>query len=292
MAVSCLTDLNYMTVNRGGNMSIAKAKKNALSVAVLVISVLLISAGSTPVAAQDQRKQSTKGIDSQSAKSSADNSDLRDESAEAWLVVKLFARPGLNNVNVEVDNGVATLSGKVPTEQAKRRAVRIANSALGIDSVRDQLSVDSSLANRREANVADKTLAQRVAQKIAANVQGAKAGEDWWFEGWRVEGPYNRWNVVVDVDAPGQITLEGDVSSVDLMEKIVKAAGSVDGVRTVDSDLQVEPNYYSGRGRSLWPYYGRYYYGPYGYYGPFYAPYRYYHEPYAAIPQNRAEQNR
>jgi hypothetical protein len=244
------------------------------------------------VAAQEQPKQSTKGVDNQSARTSAENSDLRDESAEAWLIVKLFARPGLNNVNVEVDNGVATLSGKVPTEQAKRRAVRIANSAFGIGSVRDQLSVDSSLANRREANVADKNLAQRVAQKIAANVQGAKAGEDWWFEGWRVEGPYNRWNVVVDVDGPGQVNVEGEVPNVRLMEKIVKAAASVDGVRTVDSDLQVEPNYYSGTHRGLLPYYNSYYYGPYGYYGPFYAPYRYYHEPYAAIPQNRAEQNR
>ena len=69
---------------------------------------------------------------------------ITDQMLEGWLVVKLAARPGLNDVNVEVENGVAVLNGRVATQQDKNRAVWIANSTTGVTSVRDALRVDPS----------------------------------------------------------------------------------------------------------------------------------------------------
>jgi hypothetical protein len=233
-------------------IAISKKSGTMLRAGSLLLSGFLISAAPLATAAAQDRQPKRQLQESRSDRSQApqgnghrdgswfNENEIRDDTAEGWLVTKLFARPGMNNVNVEINDGVATLSGRVADEQTKRRAVRIANSTWGVSSVRDQLTVDSSLANRRAANVAGKDLAKQVAQKIAATVDGAKAGEDWWFDGWRVEAPYNRWNVVVDVNEPGEVILDGEVPSVNLMQRIVKAAVSVNGVRTVHSDLQID----------------------------------------------------
>jgi osmotically-inducible protein OsmY len=196
----------------------------------------------------------------------------RDQAAESWMVIKLAARPGLNDLRVEVRNGVATLSGKAADEQTKQRALRIANSTMGVNSVRDQITIDKSLADRRQPNVNERDLAKQVAQKIAGDISGSKAGEDWWFEGWRVEGPYNRWNMVVEVSEPGRVVLEGDVPRVELARRAVEAARKVPGVRTVDSDLRIEPDYYHPFDRRPYgsdPYYG---YGAGGFYHPHVLP--------------------
>ena len=181
---------------------------------------------------------------------------ITDQMLEGWLVVKLAARPGLNDVNVEVENGVAVLNGRVSTQQDKNRAIWVASSTRGVSSVRDQLKIDPALAQHRPSNISDRELAKKVAQQIAANIEGAKAGEDWWFDGWRVEGRSNRWNLVVDV-TDGHVNLEGDVPNVDTMTKAVEAAVDVPGVRTVDSDLEF-PRFYG-----YWGYHPQVPDGPY-----------------------------
>src|SRR5918996_4415655 len=185
-----------------------------------------------------------------------DRMNITDEAVEGWLVIKLAARPGLNEINVEVKDGIAALTGKVSTQEDKRRAVRIANSTMGVNSVRDQLSIDASLARREAPKISDRELAKQVAQKIAANIKNAKAGEDWWFDGWRVEGDSNRWNLVVDV-TDRHVILEGEVPNVNIMRKAVETAADVPGVRTVDSDLEL-PGF-----NGYWGYHPRASYGPY-----------------------------
>jgi hypothetical protein len=223
-------------------------------------------------AAQDSQRQQ------QSDRGQPWSTKFVDETTEGLLIVKLAARPGFNQVKVEVNDGVATLSGKVESKQAEQRAIRVANSTMGIDSVRDDLSVDPSLA-KKATSVGEKELAKQVAQRIAESIKGAKAGEDWWFDGWRVEGPFNRWNLVVDVTEPGRIFLEGDVPRIEIMRKAVEAAIEVPGVRTVDSNFDLEP-YYA-------------YYGPYAYPYPYYRYYPhmgppYARHPYDAMPNERA----
>lgn len=164
---------------------------------------------------------------------------------------------------VNVDGGTVTLSGTVPTEQTKQRILRIARRTAGVTEVRDQLRIDPSVgAQRGSSPVADSELSKRVAQNIASVVPGAKAGEDWWLTGWRVEGQDRRWNMVVQAD-DGAVTLEGDVPYHSMVRKAVEAALKVQGVRSVRSELEIDafvaryPYYpYPYRG---YPYGARYY---------------------------------
>lgn len=204
--------------------------------------------------------------------------DITDEAIEGFLVVKLAARSGFNDVDVELQDGIAELSGRVSSEAAHTRALRIANLTMGVRGVRDQLKVDASLDKQPMKTVPDGQLNEQVATKIAAEIDGAKAGKDWWFEGWRVEGPFNRWNFVVEADE-GAVTLEGEVPNLDIVRKAVESARGVAGVRTVDSDLEIERYSYYGERRG---YHGGYYGYAYPYY-PHVAP------PYAWTPDQRRE---
>lgn len=204
------------------------------------------------------------------------------DALEDLLVIRLAERSNLSRaIEVNVKDGVATLSGKVPSQEAEGRALRIARTTRGIFDVRDQISVDPSMTraiSEKERKVNEKELVRQVAQKIAANIEGAKAGKDWWFEGWRVEGEFNAWNLVVEVDEPGFVILEGDVPSLDIMRKAVEAAAQVPGIRAVDTDLELE----------------RYYADYYPYYHPYYPPYAF--APYAwhppIVPERMAQTER
>jgi hypothetical protein len=76
----------------------------------------------------------------------------------------------------------------------KARATYCAADA-GVYSVHYQLTVDTSLAKMEPTSINQVELMEKVAKSIAADIAGAKAGKDWWFEGWRVEGPDNDWNL-------------------------------------------------------------------------------------------------
>lgn len=192
------------------------------------------------------------------------------------IVVALIERgPYTADMRVLVDNGTVTLTGTVPSEDAKRRAVRVARRTAGVEEVRDQLRVDPRAAATASSapSVPDAELAKRVAQQIASTITGAKAGEDWWFSGWRVEGPDNRWNMVVEA-SDGIVWLEGDVPRLDIVRKAMETARQVPGVRGLRTDLEIES----------YPYYGGapYRYHPYAYYPypPFARPYGIYGDPY------------
>jgi hypothetical protein len=102
---------------------------------------------------------------------------------------------------------------------------------------------DRHFCEKAEA-LAGPELAKQVATRIASRIDGAKAGEDGWFTGWRVEGPFNTWSMTVEADEPGRVVLEGDVPKWDIMRKAVEAAANVPGIRVVDSELEYEPDYY------------------------------------------------
>lgn len=164
-----------------------------------------------------------------------------------------------------------TISGTVPTQEAKQRVLRVVRTTPGVVDVRDQLKIDASAARAAQpaTSVNDPELSKRVAQKVGGAISGARAGEDWWFTGWRVEGPDNRWNLVVEAEN-GQITLEGDVPRTGIARQAVVTALQVPGVRSVRSELDVSPMF--GRYDAEYDRYERY--PPYGAY-----PYGYPHGP-------------
>lgn len=205
--------------------------------------------------------------DQQTQRSSArqDRQDRTANMLEDRVFVRLAEEAWAGgDFEVQADGNTVTMSGTVPSEQAKERMLRVARRTLGVTEVRDQLTVDPAAGRASAAaTVPDQQLAQRVAQQIASNIQGAKAGEDWWVTGWRVEGPDNRWTFTVEAEN-GNVWLEGEVPQYSHIRKAIDAARDVQGVRSVRRNLELEPGYYGSPGYG--PGYGRYYpgyaYGP------------------------------
>jgi osmotically-inducible protein OsmY len=168
-----------------------------------------------------------------------------DEMLEDLIVIRLAERTILMPfVKVSVENGVAALSGNVPDEVSKNRALRIAASTRGVQSVRDRMSVDASvkkIMSERQHNVSGKEIPRQVAENIAMTVEGAKAGRDRWADGWRVEGQHNTWSVLVEPGRPGVIVLQGEVPSLEIMHNAVEAARQVAGAHVLHSHLRVAP---------------------------------------------------
>lgn len=248
-----------------------KNNKRTLRTAGTITLTLSIAAvaGSTIADAQTQRRNGNgPGRQSQQAL----DRQMSDQKLEDWIIVRLANRASYTpGINVDVRDGVVTLSGKVPNEEVKRRAMRIASTTSQVTAVRDELAVDASM--RKAEALGGPELAKQVATRIASRIDGAKAGEDWWLAGWRVEGPFNTWSMTVESDEPGRVVLEGDVPKWDVMRKAVEAAANVPGVRVVDSELEYEPDYYP-----------IFRYGAERYYGDGYYPYHPYlaRPPYAA----------
>ena len=234
-------------------------RKGRIAPMLVAALALSVTAWSQPAAAQQPWPQ-------------ASQMNAAERMLEDQLYVRLAERAWVGgDFKATVNQGVVTLSGTVPSEQAKQKMLRIARQTAGVTELRDQLRVDPSVSAQRDgrAPVGDSELSKRVAQKIAGAITGAKAGEEWWFSGWRVEGPDRHWNTTVEADN-GAVTLEGDVPYDSIVRKSVQAALQVPGVRSVRSEITIERisgpySPYSG--------YGPYGYGGYGGYGYAYGPY-------------------
>jgi osmotically-inducible protein OsmY len=230
--------------------------------------VLLTAGWLTPADAQqpaqspDQRR---------SQENRQDRMNYAERMLEDQIYVRLAERAWVGaDFDAKVDGNTVTLSGTVPSERTKGDILRITRRMPGVVDVRDQLHVKPSVgADRGGSPVPDAELAKRVAQKIASEMPGAKAGEDWWFTGWRVEGQDRQWTMIVEA-TDGAITLEGEVPYTSIIKKAVGTALNVQGVWSVRSELEIEPVQRYG------PYYG------YGYHSHAYHPYHYRYGPYAA----------
>jgi hypothetical protein len=172
---------------------------------------------------------------------------------------------------ITAQGNTVTLSGTVPNEAARARIMRIVRMTPGVVDATDRLQVSASAAASRTGTaIPDRELAQRVARQIAGKIPGAKAGEDWWFTGWRVEGDAGLWNLTVEAD-DGQIFLNGDVPRPAIARQAVQAALEVPGVQSVRSDFDLDRYYvdypYYGHPYRAWgyPYYGPYWGHPYAY---------------------------
>ena len=205
-------------------------------------------------------------------RASASTSQQAMSASERMLADRIYVRLAERawagaDFTVSVDRGVATVGGTVPTEQTKQKIVRVVRRTRGVLEVRDQLRVNPAVGELRGGSpVPDAELSKRVAKKIAGTLTGAKAAEDWWFTGWRVEGPDRNWTMVVEAE-DGAVTLEGEVPYQSTIRKAVDAALDVQGVRSVRSEIEIEPTYYGYP--SYFPYMGY----PYAYADPDYLVY-------------------
>lgn len=221
-----------------------RALRSAATIAIAFSVSAVAPFGVSAAQSQRQDGERARGQSRQPGEQRWDGREISAQRLEDWIVVRLAARASYTpGIDVKVSDGVVTLMGKVPSEEIRRRAMRVAGRTPAVTRVRDELTVDPSV-RRSERLLEGSALAKQVATRIASNIEGAQAGEDWWFTGWRVEGPFNTWNITVEADEPGRVVLEGDVPKWDIMRKAVEAAANAPGVRVVDSELEYEPNYY------------------------------------------------
>lgn len=141
--------------------AIARAAMLVLIACVLAAASLAQTSGSAapsdgPVAAEEAESRAT-----------AELADVARE--DARLTRELLARysrvPALHGVEVEVNAGVATLSGEVPAEEDRQRAQALAEDVPGVVAVDNQLARDTSLSGRLRpaVNRAADTLGQLLA---------------------------------------------------------------------------------------------------------------------------------
>lgn len=155
---------------------------------------------------------------------------------DAWILGKVEATYALNQhlsafaIDTDVDNGVVTLSGTVPTDIDRDLAVEIARGIDGVKQVDSALLVTvadardaSEKSQRRQAFadwVNDKTTAAAVKSKLIAN-DNIRARD-------------------IDVDSDGDVvTLRGEVESDEQRQLAEQLARNTEDVRDVRNELLV-----------------------------------------------------
>lgn len=135
---------------------------------------------------------------------------------------KLAADPEVNPFNIDVDtqDGIVTLRGQVEDAEAKTEAGKLARNTDGVRGVRNLIEVgESASAGER---VDDAALVTSVRAELATNTNVAASN--------------------IDVDAQnGVVTLSGTVKTQAARQEAERVARSVDGVRSVRNELQVQP---------------------------------------------------
>jgi len=180
-----------------------------------------------------------------------------------------YAGDALEGAQVEVHaepGGVVVLAGRVASEQARERAVRLAHYAVGVQAVDDQLEIDPSLApkpprtarasaeevgsgagsgaaaaaapaSRSSVRVAsDEEVERHVARRIARDLPGDARAERGWLGGWRVAG--DGWRVDVEADR-GTVHLDGTVSQEIGVEPLVSSARAAAPTREVVPEVEL-----------------------------------------------------
>lgn len=123
-------------------------------------------------------------------------------------------RVRIENVAVDVQAGIATVSGVVPSAAAKEAALETARGTVGVWRVVDRVEVRPAPA------VEDEELERRVRAQLAASP-------------WTAGAP-------IEIEArEGRVTLRGRVDARHQIFEAVHAATRVAGVREVDSELEL-----------------------------------------------------
>jgi hyperosmotically inducible protein len=157
------------------------------------------------------------------------------------------------DIKVSVTNGVATLTGTVPTEADRRKATQLATTT-GISRVENQLIVDLAAptstsgvkATVKEGAEKTKEGAEKVGEKTKEGV--SKTGEvitDAWITS-RVHSKYIGEDLLKDSDINVDtkdhvVTLKGTVMSAAGRARAVEQTKEVEGVKRVIDELTIGP---------------------------------------------------
>lgn len=200
-----------------------------LTLAVLMSTTLFAAAaGLQPVYAGDQADKST-------GNSSQTQSAINDAWLDGKLEASLLFNEHLNSFNIDtnVENGVAMLTGTVESDIDRDLAGEIAQSIKGISEVKNQLKVDpeksgdmakTDASRERESfkqSVMNATLTAKVKSQLLLNS--------------------NTSGMAIDVDSSnGKVTLTGKVDSAEEKELAERIAENTNGADIVVNRLTVK----------------------------------------------------
>jgi hyperosmotically inducible protein len=143
-----------------------------------------------------------------------------DSAIVSKVKAKLAADPEVNpfNVDVDVNEGVVRLSGKVEDPEAIEQAVLLARNTEGVRRVVNDLELGSTTLGER---IDDATLTAKIKGKLAADPE------------------INPFNINVDVE-DGRVTLMGRVADERRREHAGEIARNTEGVTSVVNRLEVD----------------------------------------------------
>lgn len=142
------------------------------------------------------------------------------------------------NMEIQYQNGVATLSGKIQSAKEKEKATKVLQGIKGVQSINNQLEVVQTAETKKPAFLGNRGQIQQVAgsedpiarnqemaQKIASEL--GKSG----LSGYDIEVRYQ----------DGRAQLGGFVASAEEARQAYIVASNVDGVHQVQNALRVKP---------------------------------------------------
>ena len=173
---------------------------------------------------------------------------------DGWLVMKVHSEmldEGVlsgSDIDVDVDKGIVTLQGTVPSEAARSRAIAVAKANDGVKNVVDQLRIAPAKHGGPASRAGEKVegAAEKAAEKTGSALKATgRAIDDGWIKS-KIYAQYLAdWNTVlddsdIDVDVDNNVvTLNGTVKSAEARAKAVATAKATDGVKQVRDKLQV-----------------------------------------------------
>jgi hyperosmotically inducible protein len=173
--------------------------------------------------------------------------DARSDTAiTAELKAKITDDELLDNtdVSVETEKGIVALTGTVHNEAQKQRAEELAKNTTGVVSVNDQLviepegSTSGKLAEESKEIGRDiKDTTNRAAEGTKEAISDARITSETKMK-FAADDTVKALNIDVDTHN-GVVTLHGTVNSKAELQQAISLAKSIDGVKKVNSELEI-----------------------------------------------------
>jgi hyperosmotically inducible periplasmic protein len=141
-----------------------------------------------------------------------------------------------SDLAVSADNRIVTLSGTVPDEASKQRALEIARGVDGVARVDDRIVVQAVPAPAAAPTPRQPALPAEAANRRSPAWITTKIQAQYF-----TSGDVKPWNVDVTTAADGVVTLQGEVEDAQAKAEAVRIAQTTEGVSRVDDRLRIKP---------------------------------------------------
>lgn len=198
---------------------------------IVVASLLSVAAGSPSVFAADQATPAT------ATKSEQNQSAIKDAWLDGKLETALLFNEYLNSFDIDTDvkNGVASLTGAVESDIDRDLAGEIAKSINGVTDVENNLVVDKSKTAMSKDNAAAKER-QGFKQSVSNATLTARIKSQLLINS-------NTGGMDINVDSKqGVVTLSGNVKSGEEKDLAIRLASNTTGADSVVDRLVVKSN--------------------------------------------------